>query len=272
MLLHKIASGIRRRSRTAAAKIYLSVRHKVAGQPVWFDNGRIKLPFHGDDNQEIFYKLDGREWWDKELKLISPYLKQGDVAIDVGANLGFMSGILSTLTGASGQVYSFEPSPVAFPKLVEIMKANNFSTVSAYNMGCGKEEQSMTLFCPPNSGHASLRPTTAVAQSALEKKIVPIVKLDDFLGPKLERLNFLKIDTEGYEDDVLYGATDILRRFHPVIYIELCSEYRSSSERAVRHLLDLGYAFDREVDLNHSSNGDNFFALPPGFRPVTPGI
>ena len=266
MLLNKLASGIRRRSRTAAARISLSLRRKISGRPVWFDNGRIKLPFHGDgDDQEIYYKLDGRAWWDKELGLISPYLKAGDVAVDVGANHGFMSGVFSTLIGSTGQIHSFEPNPKVFAKLLEVIQVNNLSTVSAYNMGCGKEAQSMTLFCPPSSGHASLRPNSDIERSTLEKKEVRIVKLDDFLGPKLERLNFLKIDTEGYEEDVLLGATELIHRFHPVIYIELCSEYLASSERAIQILLDLGYTFDRKPDMSHSSNGDNFFALPPNY-------
>jgi hypothetical protein len=100
----------------------------------------------------------------------------------------------------------------------------------------------------------------------LEKKAVRIVKLDDFLGSKLDRLNFLKIDTEGYEDEVLSGATELIRRFHPTIYIELCTAYLACSERAIQFLLDLGYTFDREIDLQHSSNGNNFFALPPIYQ------
>ncbi len=245
----------------------LFVRGRVHGYPVWFDNGRLKLPYYGDgDNQELLYHMDGREWWDGELRLISRYVSAGDVALDVGANHGFMSGILSTLTGSTGQVHSFEPNPKVFAKLLEVIKINNFSTVSAYNMGCGKEEQLMTLHCPPSSGHASLRPNADIKRSSLETKEVRIVKLDDFLGPRLERLNFLKIDTEGYEDDVLLGATDLLRRFYPVIYIELCSEYLVSSERSIQFLRSLGYALDREIDLRHSSNGENFFALPPKYQ------
>jgi FkbM family methyltransferase len=160
----------------------------------------------------------------------------------------------------------FRTEPRVLAKLLEVIKVNNLSTVSAYNMGCGKEERSMTLHCPPSSGHASLRPSADVERSSLEKKEVRIVKLDDFLGSKLERLNFLKIDTEGYEDEVLSGATELIRRFHPTIYIELCTEYLASSERAIQFLLDLGYTFDREIDLQHSSNGNNFFALPPIYQ------
>ncbi len=245
------------------AQMGFFVQGRIGGYPVWFDNGRIKLPYHGgDDDQELFYKLDGREWWDNERRLIEPYVKAGDVAVDVGANLGFMSGVLSSLTGSEGHVHSFEPNPKIFARLLEVVEANHYGTISAYNMGCGKQEDSMTLHCPASSGQASLRPGAGIERSSREKKNVRIVKLDEFLGPKLERLDFLKIDTEGFEDQVIFGASGLICRFHPVIYIELCSEYLDSSERAIRLLLDYGYRFEHEVDLRHSTNGANFIALP----------
>ena len=102
-------------------------------------------------------------------------------------------------------------------------------------------------------------------QSPLREQAVRIVNLDKFLGPRLERLDFLKIDTEGFEDEVLAGASEILRRFKPVIYLELSSQRRAASERAVGLLRDHGYNFERELSLESSFLGDNFFALPPGF-------
>jgi len=263
MFFRRVTSGILHRSRTAIAQLDLNVKGKISGYPVWFDNGPMKLPYHGDgDKQELLYRTDGRSWWDHEVKMIAPYMKEGDVAIDVGANQGFMSGVLSYLSGRSGHVYSFEPNPKVFAKLLEVIEANHLDTVSAYNSGCGKDEQSMTLYCPPSSGFASLRPNTEIDRSTLQESQIQILNLDLFLASKLDRLNFIKIDTEGYEDDVLLGAIELLRRFQPVVYIELCSEYLSSSERAIKILRDLGYSFDRDIDLRHSSNGNNYFAIP----------
>jgi hypothetical protein len=84
---------------------------------------------------------------------------------------------------------------------------------------------------------------------------VRLIQLDDFLGPRLTSLKLLKIDIEGYEDEVLKGATELLRRFKPFIYIELCSQYRASSDKAVKLLREHGYTFNRDVDLGSSVNG-----------------
>src|ERR1019366_2519839 len=122
-VIHKITLALRTRSRATGMRAYLSVRRRLTGGTIWIDHGCIKLPFHGDgDRQEIYYQLDGKEWWNKEVRLISPYLRPGDVAVDVGANLGFMTGIFSTLTGTTGHVYSFEPSPSVYLKLSEVIE------------------------------------------------------------------------------------------------------------------------------------------------------
>jgi FkbM family methyltransferase len=258
-------SKVRSRGRVEAARAYLALRRGVNRGPVWIDHGCIKLPFHGDgDRQEVYYYLDGKAWWNNEVSSISPYLSQGGVVVDVGANLGFMSGIFSALTGPRGRVHSFEPSPVVYRKLLKVILANNYTNVSSYNMGCGKEEGSLTLYCPSSSGEATLRPRAGTEGETPEKHSVRIVKLDDFLGPKLQRLDLLKIDTEGYEDEVLTGAAQLIQKFKPIIYIELCAEYLTSSENAGRFLRDLGYTFDRELALDETSNGANFFAFPPG--------
>lgn len=124
----------------------------------------------------------------------------------------------------------------------------------------------MVLYRPLSSGRATLRPDARMKESVREQQTVRIVKLDEFLGPKLTRLDFLKIDTEGFEDDVLAGAPELLKRFMPVVYIELSSHYLTSSEKAVGILRSHGYTFDREIDLGKSYSGDNFFALPPRLK------
>jgi FkbM family methyltransferase len=264
-------SKLRNRARIEAARAYLSLKQHAHGRPLWVDHGCIKLPFNGDgDLQEIYYYLDGKRWWDDEVRSISPYLSQGDVVVDVGANLGFMSGIFSSLTGPSGRVHSFEPSPVIHGKFLEVIDANNYANISPYNMGCGRDEGLLSLYCTASSGNATLRPNASVERRTPETRTVRIVKLDEFLGPKLERLDLLKIDTEGYEDEVLVGAAELIQKFKPVIYIELCSDYLISSQNAGQFLRERGYTFDREVTLDETSNGANFFAFPPGIQPSSP--
>jgi len=262
-----LLSRLRNRLGIRFMRTYLTLRRKLCGRPFWIDNGYLQLPFHGDgDQQELLYQLNGRFWWEYESHLLSPYIQPGSFVIDVGANLGFMSAIFSSLAGDAGRIYSFEPSPTVYAKLLEVIRMNGCANVCANNMGCGREEQSLTLYSPLTSGNATLRPDRNLEHEAMEKQSVRIVKLDDFLGPELDRLNFVKIDTEGFEDEVLAGARGLLQRFKPVVYLELSAEYLAASKAAVGILRELGYTFTREFSFDQITSPENYIALPPGYQ------
>lgn len=241
---------------------YLYTRWLAKRQTLWIDYGWMMLPFHGDgDKQEVFYHLNGKHYWDNERAILSRFVQQGDVAVDVGANLGFLTGLLSELVGAKGQVHSFEPSPTTYAKLDEVIKVNQYANVSAYNVGCGESEGKMTLYCTAESGHSTLHSSEDVEHEIRSTQEVRIVRLDDFLATKLHRLDFLKIDTEGFEDCVLAGAIGLLQKFKPTIYLELTSEYITSSQCAVKILRENGYIFEQEPILEQCHNGENFVAF-----------
>jgi FkbM family methyltransferase len=248
------------------------MRRRLNGGPFWCDFEGIKLPFHGDgDIQEVYYYLGGKSWWEREHREFSRLLSPGDVAVDVGANFGLYSGVFSSLTGLGGQVHSFEPSPSVYAKFLQVISKNNYTNVSPYNLGCGKDEGSMTLYSASCSGNATLRPNAHMVESAQALQDVRIVNLDAFLGPKLDRLDLLKIDTEGYEDEVLSGAIGLLQKYKPIVYLELSSQYLAQSQNAVGILRKLGYTFNPELNLEQAYLGDNFFAYPPGSQ-LSPAV
>lgn len=79
--------------------------------------GELLLPFHDDgDLQELLYHSFGMQWYAAEYAVLSLYLKSGHTVVDVGANLGFITGIASKLVGQQGRVHSFEPSPIVYGK------------------------------------------------------------------------------------------------------------------------------------------------------------
>ncbi len=224
-VLNKYISALRNRGRVAATFANLSLRRQMSGRTLWIDRDFMKLPFYGDgDWQEVYYHLDGKEQWSNEVRLISPYLRQGDVAVDVGANLGFLTGIFSTLTGAAGQVQSFEPSPFVYAKLLEVIRVNKYTNVKPYNVACGKAEQLLTHFLaprPPEVRHCA--PMLAWKSWIASGRTPALSSWMTSSGRGCSGWNFLKIDTEGFEDEVLAGAVGLVQRFMPVVYIELCS-------------------------------------------------
>jgi FkbM family methyltransferase len=254
--------GLMNRLRFARKKLALSVQYRIRGGPVWVDYGWMRLPYYSDgDPQEVYYHINGRLWSQYERDVLRPYVKEAGVAIDVGANLGFITTLLSQMVGQRGTVYSFEPSPTTFRKLEDVINENRLTNVRAFNAGCGERPQRLDLYCTGPSGHSSLhRPTDASDVRAIEN--VEIVQLDEFLASGLSRVDLLKIDTEGHEDAVIAGASELLRRFRPVVYLELTAEYIDSSRRAVSLLKAAGYRFVSEPVLEHCRNGQNFFAVP----------
>ena len=232
-------------------------------ETLWVRRGGYWLPFHGDgDLQDLQYLYFGEMWFEAESQRLGPWLRPGGVVIDVGANLGFISLVLARHVGASGQIYAFEPSPFVYPKLVEVMNKNEVQNARCFQCGCGAERGTETLLVPKTSGNATIQRNSAQLAGVLREVTVEIDTLDGVILPQISRLDLLKIDTEGFEDQVLAGAFELVAQHRPLIYIELSQEYADSSARALAWLETRGYKFDRVVDLQKVWNGDNFLAFP----------
>jgi FkbM family methyltransferase len=228
--------------------------------PAWLEYDGTWFPYHNDgDEQEIFYHAKFREWRNYELEAIGPYVQPGSVVVDVGANMGFITLILAELAGKSGHVHAFEPSWKTFGKLSRVASRNHITNVTLHNYGLGATAEERPLAIFPSSGHASL---SLAASTNGGKEMVKIERLDDKLGPQLSRLDFIKIDTEGFESEVLKGADATITRFRPVVLIELAADFLNSSQEAIAWLTAHGYRFPLRPDCASSRNGMNYFALP----------
>ena len=257
-------------------RVVLEFRRRLAGGVCWMRGGPVMLPVVGDgDRQMLHYSLYGEKWWSLEKAQVERFVNPGAVVMDVGANVGFLSALFSSLVGASGRVFAFEPSPEVFRKLRMVEEKNRLGNVRTIEAGCGSSAGMLTLYSPRFSGNATLRPDSVQGkvEGDFHQREVEIIRLDEFFGvgegtedfPKserLSRLDFVKIDTEGFEDEVLAGMEGLIEKFRPVIYIELCAQFLKSSERAIEILEKHEYRFEPEIDLVTSDNGDNYFAIP----------
>jgi len=189
-------------------------------------------------------------------------LKPGDVALDIGANIGAHTLPISRLVGTAGCVHAFEPTVFAFNKL-QINMARNTDLAPRI-----KARQillsDLSADTPPAALAASwplgVRPgghpvhgghdmTTAGAAAET---------LDSYVArEEIERIDFIKIDVDGNECQVLRGGKDTLRRFHPPIILELAPYVFSGSENSFEAFIDL--LRDAGYKLLRSPGGD---ALP----------
>ncbi len=147
-----------------------------------------------------------------------PYLPDGGTVIDVGANLGAHTLSFAESVGPAGTVWAFEPQRHLYQMLCGSIELCGARNVQVKNWALSREPGTMRVpdldySAPQNFGGLALRDVPADAPA----EPVPCVPLDT-LG--FARLDFLKIDVEGMELDVLHGAQQTITKFRPVISAE----------------------------------------------------
>lgn len=155
------------------------------------------------------YQQEALEKAYEQIRQVSSF----DMAIDVGANVGLHSIRFST---KFKNVISFEPSSSNF----ECLKVNvqGYDNIKTFKSALGKEEGELELRLPSSSNNYGAFSFKDFAKSKedLLKELVPVVKLDEFmLAP-----SFIKIDTQGFEVEVVTGGIETIKKHRPVILAE----------------------------------------------------
>ncbi|MFM8273708.1 MAG: FkbM family methyltransferase [Gemmata sp.] len=175
----------------------------------------------------------------------------GSVAVDVGANCGYFSGLLCSLAGPTGAVHAFEPAPHLIAALERTRDANGFGHLHIHRAAAGEARAaSVTFHIDLINGGGNQVATGAAGAPAPERFLVgecPVVTLDEELKGRARRVAVMKVDVEGYELSVFRGARDLVRRDRPAICFEFAPGYMASKgadpTELVQLLLDAGYEF-----------------------------
>ena len=140
------------------------------------------------------------------------YIPVGGVVVDVGASLGDTAAVLSEMVGEAGVVHAFEPNPPTLECLRHNMR--ECANVFTYEAGLGtKDHQPVGVVLDTNNvGASRLEPQP-------DGRII-VLPLDIF-SASWSRLDFLKIDAEGWEPLVLDGARETILRHRPAMLIEV---------------------------------------------------
>ena len=143
----------------------------------------------------------------EELKLFSKAIHDQKILVDVGALFGLFSLVFTGRPGT--KAYAIEASPWAFEVLQEQVELNPERNIEPYLAFAGSRAGEI-ITCGRDWYHviAGLRAEEGVSTA--------ITRLDDII-PECDTI---KIDTEGYEEEVLKGADRLLRKYHPMLFIE----------------------------------------------------
>lgn len=161
------------------------------------------------------------------------FVKKDSIIIDVGANIGIFSLFVNYLA-PRGNIYAFEPTPKTFAILERNIVANNLlRNIHIFNKALGDECGEAMLL----KGADELAGTNLINKSAYLKgrenlfsssELISITTLDKFVNDlRLGSVDFIKIDTEGYEKQIIKGAREVIKKFSPVI---ACSAYHLKND------------------------------------------
>lgn len=225
-----------------------------------------------DPGSEIEWCVLFKGYYEVDLSnFLKTLVKPGMIVFDVGANVGVHSILTGSRVTDSGKVFAFEPNPGIRRRLQNNLQLNDLEhRVSVIPLGLSDRTGKARFWVPlegsPNMGISSLHPS---ADLPVEIEIL-LSTLDDFFERQgLERLDVLKIDTEGNDMAVLRGARNVLERFSPTIIVEI--HYGDGSDRAERaieegkrFLIEAGYDFYRFSRLGRLRRVDPALRLDPG--------
>jgi FkbM family methyltransferase len=144
-------------------------------------------------------------------------LRPDDVALDIGANIGVTSVILSQFLH-SGHTFAIEPGNRVFELLEGNIGANQIKNVTCVKCAISSRPGTMEFHEDSAYGHV-VEGSQAEIGSPIAVRVTTIDDLVEHLG--IERLDFIKIDTEGFEPQVFAGARKTLMRFKPLVLFEL---------------------------------------------------
>ena len=196
-----------------------------------------------DEGQFIQNKifLDGDYFERKELEQIKKYIKIDDGGyriLDIGANIGNHTMFFCNECGVE-KVYALEPCKDTFDILKRNIEINHLEQrVELFNVACGAKREKGNIVIMSNEAGRN-RVVSDVGGD------IDIVAVDD-LG--LGKIDFVKIDVEGFEYNVIRGMAKLLERCAPIIYIEIFEQNYSKVNRLLK---EYGYEVKKEVQDNY---------------------
>lgn len=206
-------SIIRKIKRLLYAILYRIKGERIFTQTVVLSNGiKIKADY---DKIDMLGSNDSFE-----IDVMKKLLRPGFVCLDVGANVGAYALNMSTEVKEEGIVYAFEPSPETFKVLKENVRSSGLKNIVLHEYAVGDKPGEAILHVAFQSGLTGIGDT---GRGTIVSKIsVPMITLDNFVEKEsISRVDFLKIDVEGFEPAVLKGSRNMLANSNMKIFTEL---------------------------------------------------
>jgi FkbM family methyltransferase len=206
-----------------------------------FDEG-VTLAVQPSLNSIVTSVLLGEgDWFESEMEFWRGWLKPGMTVIDVGANAGVYTFSAATRVGSGGKVIAIEPFPACVSYLKETCRVNEFDWVKVYGAAASDRAGQIRLsVCGASELNEVIAEDVAVEPGQAVE--VACLTLDSLIDTEqLTAVDFLKLDAEGHEINVLRGAQRLLAEFSPVILYENIAGAQGSNVEVAQFLIEHGY-------------------------------
>ena len=199
-----------------------------------------------------------------ELDLFESLINKDSVVFDIGANIGLTSIFFAE---RCSKVYSFEPVRRTFEFLTQNITRYNFANVQLENFGFGRKRKYSTIAAPKTDSASGFISEAIVPHSEYLIENIELSTLDFFTSrQKIKRVDFLKLDVEGYELEVLLGGKKFLMRQRPIVVMELNHFCLNALQRitvpdffdSLREIFPLLFAVDQHKYLDLHSTNDSY--------------
>jgi FkbM family methyltransferase len=169
------------------------------------------------------------------------------VFVDVGANVGCHSLFMSKYCK---EVHSFEPNPEVRSKLEEKIRTNSVTNVYVHGVGLGQKHEDLPFFSPKGANQGTGSFIAEHSENNLAGPVLKVVAADEYIASlKLNKVDLIKIDVEGFEKHVLIGLRETMCKYRPKLTVEY-SRTTMKSLSNLRELMDIlppGYQVKRIV-------------------------
>ena len=186
--------------------------------------------------------ISEKDWFEKEIEFWRSYLQPGMTVIDVGANVGVYTFSAAEKVGKTGKVIAVEPFSLCVECLEKTCEINQFSWVTIYGGAASSSNGKIKLLLNPANE------LNQVVFDGLENanydnfQEIPCFTLDSIVEKEnLEKIDFLKLDAEGHEMEILAGSQELIKTFSPVILYENIAGSSEANLQLSAYLVDIGY-------------------------------
>jgi FkbM family methyltransferase len=206
---------------------------------ITLNNGISVTVPRSPQHMTTFVLLEQQDWFEDEINFVRHFVRQGMRAIDIGANFGLYALNIAKIIGDNGKLWAFEPAKSTASCLKSSISENNFNNIVLIQAGLSDRCGVAKLFTSSNSELNSL---SQAATGGDQFEIIELLTLDSCRKKYgWDQIDFIKMDAEGEELNILKGGEAFLSSASPLIMFELMHGQEVVNLPLVNRFLEMGY-------------------------------